>query len=78
VDTFHDHARFTDTTTIKVREEKEGTDHVLNGKYILVATGAKPTILNIPGEEHVIISDQFLELDDLPENCVYCRWVYII
>ncbi len=39
---FHGHASFTDTTTIKVTEKNGGgTDHVLNGKYILVATGAE-------------------------------------
>jgi glutathione reductase (NADPH) len=76
--TFHGHAHFTDATTIKVREEKKGdTDHVLNGKHILVATGAKPTKLNIPGEEYVTISDQFLELDYLPERIVFIGGGYI-
>jgi glutathione reductase (NADPH) len=76
IDTFHGHAQFTDVTTIKVTE-KGGTDHVLNGKYILVATGAKPAKLNIPGEEHVTISDQFLELDYLPERIVFIGGGYI-
>ena len=76
--TFHGHAHFTDATTIKVREEKKGdTDHVLNGKHILVATGAKPAKLNIPGEEYVTISDQFLELDYLPERIVFIGGGYI-
>ena len=77
--TFHGHASFTDATTIKVTEKKDGggTDHVLNGKYILVATGAKPAKLNIPGEEHVTISDQFLELDYLPERIVFIGGGYI-
>jgi glutathione reductase (NADPH) len=78
MDAFHGHARFTDATAIKVTEKnKGGTDHVLNGKYILVATGAKPAKLNIPGEEHVTISDQFLELDDLPERIVFIGGGYI-
>jgi glutathione reductase (NADPH) len=76
IDTFHGHASFTDTTTIKVTE-KGGTDHVLNAKHILVATGAKPAKLNIPGEEHVTISDQFLELDYLPERIVFIGGGYI-
>ncbi|MGB6628871.1 MAG: FAD-dependent oxidoreductase, partial [Nitrososphaeraceae archaeon] len=79
IDTFHGHASFTDTTTIKVIEKNgEGTiAHVLNGKYILVATGAKPAKLNIPGEEYVTISDQFLELDYLPEKIVFIGGGYI-
>jgi hypothetical protein len=44
---------------------------VLNGKHIHVATGAKPAKLNIPGEEYVTISDQFLESDYLPERIVF-------
>ena len=76
IDTFHGHACFTDTTTIKVTE-KGGTDHALNAKHILVATGAKPAKLNIPGEEHVTISDQFLELDYLPERIVFIGGGYI-
>ena len=79
IDTFHGHASFTDSTTIKVIEKNgEGTiAHVLNGKYILVATGAKPAKLNIPGEEHVTISDQFLELDYLPDRIVFIGGGYI-
>jgi glutathione reductase (NADPH) len=76
IDAFHGHARFTDATTIKVTEEG-GNDHVLNAKRILVATGAKPAKLNIPGEEHVTISDQFLELDYLPERIVFIGGGYI-
>jgi glutathione reductase (NADPH) len=76
IDTFHGHASFTDTTAIKVTE-KGGTDHALNAKRILVATGAKPAKLNIPGEEHVTISDQFLELDYLPERIVFIGGGYI-
>jgi glutathione reductase (NADPH) len=76
INTFHGHARFTDATAIKVTE-KGGTDHMLNGKHILVATGATPAKLNIPGEEHVTISDQFLELDYLPERIVFIGGGYI-
>jgi glutathione reductase (NADPH) len=76
IDTFHSQAHFTDTTTIKVTE-KGGTDHVLNAKHIVVATGAKPAKLNIPGEEHVMISDQFLELDYLPDRIIFIGGGYI-
>ena len=76
IDTFHGHASFTDVTAIKVTE-KDGTNHMLKGKHILVATGAKPAKLNISGEEYVIISDQFLELDYLPEKIVFIGGGYI-
>jgi len=70
IDSFHGHACFTDATSVKVTE-KNGNNQILNGKHILVATGAKPAKLNIPGEEYVITSDQFLELDYLPEKIVF-------
>jgi glutathione reductase (NADPH) len=76
IDTFHGHASFTGTSTLKVTE-KVGIDHPLNAKHILVATGAKPAKLNIPGEEHVTITDQFLELDYLPERIVFIGGGYI-
>ena len=72
IDTFHGHASFTDATTIN-----GVTDRVLNGKHILIATGAKPAKLHIIGEEHITISDQFLELDYLPERIVFIGGGYI-
>jgi glutathione reductase (NADPH) len=68
---FHGHARFIGPTTIEVQ------DNVLASKYVLVATGAKPAKLNIPGEEHVIISDQFLELDKIPPRILFIGGGYI-
>ena len=68
---FHGHAHFIAPTTIEVQ------DSVLTSKYVLVATGAKPTKLNIPGEEHVIISDQFFELDKIPPRILFIGGGYI-
>ena len=68
---FHGHARFIGPTTIEVQ------GNVLTSKYVLVATGAKPVKLSIPGEEHVIISDQFLELDKLPSKILFIGGGYI-
>jgi glutathione reductase (NADPH) len=72
ITTFHGHAQFKDSTSIKV-----GNDNTLNGKHVLIATGAKPVKLNIPGEEYVTISDQFLELGDLPKRIVFIGGGYI-
>src|ERR671923_1705737 len=68
---FHGHAHFIAPTTIEVQ------DSVLTSKYVLVATGAKPAKLNIPGEEHVIKSDQFLELDKIPPRILFIGGGYI-
>src|SRR5919202_350072 len=68
---FHGHARFIGPTTLEV----EGNE--LSGRYVLVAAGAKPAKLNIPGEEHVLISDQFLDLDKLPSTILFIGGGYI-
>ncbi len=41
------------------------------------ATGARPIPLRIPGEDHVITSDRFLELDALPAHMVLVGGGYI-
>jgi glutathione reductase (NADPH) len=70
--TFHGKARFTGSTTIKV-----GNNESLEGRYILIAAGAKPMKLNIPGEQYLTTSDQFLELDKLSDQIVFVGGGYI-
>jgi len=71
IDTFHGSVKFTGVQSVKV-DGKE-----LTAKYIHIAAGAKPAPLNIPGEEYLTYSDQFLELDDLPKNIVFAGGGYI-
>jgi glutathione reductase (NADPH) len=71
ITTFHGRARFTDLTTVDVG------DDVLEGRYVVVATGAMPRKLGIPGEQYVTTSDRFLELDRLPERIVFIGGGYI-
>lgn len=79
---FHGHARFIGWNAVQVEEEEKGNNSnnvVLNGKKILVATGAKPIPLNIPGSANIITSDQFLEFgeDHLPNRIVFVGGGYI-
>ena len=59
--------RFIGPTTVKVEKgnsnNSNNKDTILNGKHILIATGSKPMNLNIPGEENIVTSDQFLGQD---------------
>ena len=71
IETFHGSARFTGPTNVQVGED------VLEGRHVLIATGAKPQKLNIPGEEHLTTSEQFLELDSLPRRIVFVGGGYI-
>ena len=72
IDTYHGRARFTRPNTIAV----EGTG-TLNAKYIVIATGAEPVPLNIPGEEHLVDNEGFLSLDALPKRVVLVGGGYI-
>lgn len=69
--TFHGTAWFVDQTTIQVGDE------TLVGRYILIATGAKPAPLHIPGEEYLTTSTQFLELEQLPQRLIMVGGGYI-
>ncbi len=71
IEMFHGQARFTDPTTVQV-----GSD-ILESKYVHIATGAKPVKLKIPGQEHVVTSTEFLELQKLPSRIVFVGGGYI-
>jgi len=65
VDTFHGTATFTAEDHLTV----DGTRYAF--RHVLVATGARPRPLDVPGAEHLIDSTDFLELPELPERVVF-------
>jgi glutathione reductase (NADPH) len=69
--TYHGHARFISPHELVVGGETLGAEHVV------VATGARPAPLGIPGEEHVRTSTEFLELDELPRRIAFIGAGYI-
>ena len=71
IDAYRGHARFTGRDTIKVDGEE------LTSRFFLIASGAKPAPLGIPGEEHLTTSDRFLELEALPQRIVLVGGGYI-
>ena len=68
---FYGRARFVGPSTVQVGED------VLEGRYVVIATGQRPADLKIPGEEHLTTSDQFLELDELPKRILFIGGGYI-
>jgi glutathione reductase (NADPH) len=64
IDTFHGAAQFTGPNTIKVDARE------LRGRHILIASGAEPVRLGIPGEEHLIDNEDFLAMESLPRRVV--------
>ncbi|MBM9592912.1 MULTISPECIES: dihydrolipoyl dehydrogenase family protein [Rhodobacterales] len=71
IDTFHGRARFTGPNTLNIEGEAVEADH------ILIAAGAEPVPLGIPGEEHLIDNEAFLDLESLPKNIVLVGGGYI-
>ena len=68
---FHGRVHFVDKTTVKIGDDK------LTGRYVHIAAGAKPAVLNIPGDEYLTISTQFLEMEKLPKRIVFVGGGYI-
>ena len=62
IDAYHGKARFLGKNTLQVAGE------VLEGKHILLASGAEPIKLNIPGEQHLMDNEGFLDLEILPKR----------
>ncbi|MCZ4317751.1 NAD(P)/FAD-dependent oxidoreductase [Aequorivita viscosa] len=71
IDMFHQSPKFLDENTLSV----EGK--TVKAKKIVIATGQKPMELKIPGREHLMISDDFLNLKELPESIVFVGAGYI-
>lgn len=71
METYHGRARFVGLRSVEVAGE------ALEGRFVLIATGAEPAKLGIEGEEHLVSSTEFLELEQLPERIVLVGGGYI-
>ncbi|BBC71741.1 MULTISPECIES: dihydrolipoyl dehydrogenase family protein [Erythrobacteraceae] len=69
--TLHGTAKFTGPNHLSVG------DHEIEYRKILIASGARPIPLAIPGEEHLIDNEGFLELPSLPKRIVLVGGGYI-
>ena len=71
IDTYHGVGRF-------VGPERFSADgKELASKFFVIASGARPAPLGIPGEEHVKTSTDFLDLDALPPRIAFIGAGYI-
>ena len=71
INAFNGAARFTGPDMVAVG------GHILKGRHILIASGARPTSLGFPGAEHLTLSDAFMELERLPERIVMVGGGYV-
>ncbi|WP_176465725.1 NAD(P)/FAD-dependent oxidoreductase [Virgibacillus sp. 7505] len=71
IEVYQGHAQFIDDHTVQVNGEK------LQASYILIASGASPAKLPVDGFEHLVSSDAFFELHELPQELVLIGGGYI-
>ncbi|HEY5712472.1 MAG TPA: NAD(P)/FAD-dependent oxidoreductase [Allosphingosinicella sp.] len=69
--TFNGPARFTGSNSLSVAGEE------LHARHILIAAGAEPMRLGIPGEEHLVDNEGFLAMETLPRRIVLVGGGYI-
>ncbi|MFN3973311.1 MAG: dihydrolipoyl dehydrogenase family protein [Gemmobacter sp.] len=65
VATLHGEARFTGPNTISLNGQ------TLRAKHFHIATGARPMTLNIPGEDLLTTSTEFLDLPERPDRVAF-------
>ncbi len=69
--TYHGSGRFLSPDKLSVDGE------VIAARYFVIAAGARPRRLGVPGEEHLVTSTAFLELDQLPPRIAFVGAGYI-
>ena len=71
IDLFEGQPQFEDENTIRIG------DKLIAAQRIVIATGSRTSTLDIPGEELLVNSDGFLELDELPDQVTFIGGGYI-
>lgn len=71
VEVIEGYARFVDAHTVEVNGQ------LIRAKHIVIATGAKPSIPDIPGKELGIVSDDVFAWEELPESIAIVGAGYI-
>ena len=71
IDAYHGRARFTGRDSVSVQGK------TLKARHIVIAAGAEAVKLPIEGAEHLALSDDFLNLESLPERIVLVGGGYI-
>ncbi len=69
--TFHGRARFTGSNSLSINGSE------VQSRHILIASGAKPLGLGIPGEEHLTDNEAFLAMERLPARIALVGGGYI-
>ncbi len=65
IDTLHGQAEFSGKNTLRVKGKE------FTFRHCVIATGAKPRPLDIPGKELLTTSELFMETDQLPKRIIF-------
>jgi glutathione reductase (NADPH) len=76
ISTYHGTARFAEDDRMLVTAD-DGEVREIQARHFMLASGAAPRQLRIPGEEHVCTSTDFLELCTLPARIAFIGAGYI-
>ena len=71
ISTYHGEPKFIAENQLKIGEDSIEADK------IVIATGAIPRELTIPGVEHVLSSDDFFDMQELPKSLLFIGGGYI-
>jgi glutathione reductase (NADPH) len=71
MEAFHGRARFVGPNSVQIGED------MLEGRHVVIASGARPATLHIPGENLLTYSEGFLELDEQPRSIIFVGGGYI-
>ena len=71
IEMYHQSPKFLDENTLSVEGKTVTADK------IVIATGHKPMELRIPGRNHALYSEDFLNLEKLPESMIFIGAGYI-
>lgn len=69
--TYEGNGIFLDEKTFRINNE------LLAADQFIIATGARPSILDIKGKEHILTSRDFLDLPEMPETVAFIGGGYI-
>ena len=72
IEIYHGTARFVSPSLVRIDETA-----TIEADAVVIATGARPARLEIPGEELLTTSDRFLELDKLPMKILFVGGGYV-
>ncbi|KFN90596.1 glutathione reductase [Tetragenococcus muriaticus PMC-11-5] len=71
IETITGHAQFVDQHTLEIGQQ------TIEAQNVIIATGLRPRILDIKGKEFLQTSNEFLDLDEIPESITILGGGYV-